>query len=107
MKALLCGLAALALATPIAHAQAVPAMPTCDDPFQWLEDIDAPRSMAWVEGQNARTARRLEGDPRYEPFHAEARAIFTAEDRIPWPEFRAEGVDNLWQDAGHVHGTWR
>ncbi|HEY0435818.1 MAG TPA: prolyl oligopeptidase family serine peptidase [Phenylobacterium sp.] len=102
MKALLCALAALSLAPSVSHAQAQPA-----DPFQWLEDIDAPRSMAWVEGQNVKSARRLEGDPRYATFHAEARAIFTAEDRIPTPHFRAGGVDNFWQDAAHVHGVWR
>jgi prolyl oligopeptidase len=102
MKSLVCAVAAL-LALPVAaHAQAAAA-----DPFQWLEDIDAPRSMAWVEGQNARSAKRLESDPRYATFHAEARAIFTAEDRIPMPHFRAGGIDNFWQDASHVHGIWR
>ncbi len=102
MKALVCAFAALALATPIAHAQ-----PATDDPFQWLEDIDAPRSMAWVEGQNAKAAKRLEADPRYETFRSEARAIFTAQDRVPTPRFRAGGIDNFWQDAGNVHGVWR
>jgi prolyl oligopeptidase len=102
MKALLLALAAASLIGPMAHAQ-TPA----DDPFQWLEDIDAPRSMTWVEGQNARSAKQLEADPRYETFHNEARAIFTAEDRIPTPRFRAGGVDNFWQDATHVHGVWR
>jgi len=77
------------------------------DPFIGLEDIDAPKALAWVEGQNARTADRLEKDPRYAAFHAQARAIFTAEDRIPWPSFRAGGVDNFWQDAEHTHGIWR
>jgi prolyl oligopeptidase len=102
MKALLCALAALTLAPSLAHAQAAAA-----DPFQWLEDIDAPKSMAWVEGQNVKSAKRLEGDPRYEAFHALARAIFTAEDRIPSPRFRAGGIDNFWQDGAHVHGVWR
>ena len=105
MKAVLAALvSALALApTASLHAQA--AAP--DDPFQWLEDIDGAKSMTWVEGQNAKAAKRLESDARYEIFHQEARAIFTAQDRIPWPEFRAGGVDNVWQDAGHIHGVWR
>ncbi len=77
------------------------------DPFIGLEDIDAPKALAWVEGQNARTADRLEKDPRYAAFHAQARAIFTAQDRIPWPSFRAGGVDNFWQDAEHTHVIWR
>jgi prolyl oligopeptidase len=102
MKSLAFALAALALTASATRAQEIP-----PDPFQWLEDIDAPRSMAWVEGQNAKSAGRLEADPRYQVFHAEARAILTAEDRIPTPHFRAGGIDNFWQDAAHVHGVWR
>jgi prolyl oligopeptidase len=101
MKVLAAAFALLALA-PAARAQA-----PGPDPFQWLEDIDAPKSMAWVEAQNAKSAKRLEGDPRYAEFHAEAHAILTAPDRIPTPHFRAGGIDNLWQDAAHVHGMWR
>jgi prolyl oligopeptidase len=102
MKALAVALCALALVPAAAHAQKGVA-----DPFQWLEDVDAPRSMAWVEAQNAKSAKRLEGDPRYAAFHAEAHAILTAPDRIPMPHFRAGGIDNFWQDATHVHGIWR
>jgi prolyl oligopeptidase len=102
MKLLLPLVAALFLAAPALHAQDVR-----PDPYRWLEDIDAPRSMAWVEKENAKTAARLEMDPRYEVFHKEALAIFTAEDRIPTPHFRAGGVDNLWQDVAHVKGLWR
>jgi prolyl oligopeptidase len=101
MKSMLCALAALLSAGSTALAQ------PATDPFQWLEDIDAPRSMTWVEGQNARSAARLEGDARYATFLGEARAIFTAKDRIPTPHFRAGGIDNLWQDEAHVHGIWR
>jgi prolyl oligopeptidase len=105
MKALLIALAAVSICAPVAQAQA-PAANTAD-PFQWLEDVDAPRSMAWVEGQNVKSAKRLESDPRYETFHAQARAILTSKDRIAMPRFRAGGIDNFWQDAEHVHGIWR
>ena len=71
MKLIALALGALALSAPLAVRAAEAA-----DPFQWLEDIDSPKSMAWVEGQNARSAARLEKDPRYEPFHAEARVRF-------------------------------
>jgi prolyl oligopeptidase len=77
------------------------------DPFLGLEDVEAPSSMAWVAAENARTAKRLESDPRYETFHSQARTIFTSSDRIPWPDFRAGGVDNFWQDGTHIHGIWR
>ncbi len=42
--------------------------------------------MAWVEAENARSLAVLKGDPRYEPFHAEALKIVNATDRIPAPE---------------------
>ena len=77
------------------------------DPFAWLEDIHGARALAWVAQQNAKTATALEGDPRYEVFRREALAIFTARDRIPMPEFRADGIDNLWQDTRNPHGLWR
>lgn len=101
MKLLLTALTGALLLAPMAHAQ------TPADPFTWLEEVDAPKALTWVEGQNARSAKRLETDPRYATYLAEGRAIFTAKDRIPWPEFRAGGVDNLWQDDAHVHGAWR
>src|ERR1051326_4279281 len=106
--ALLAGLAA----APLVHAQTAPPATTATaaseaDPFAWLEDIENPKALAWVEKQNARTAARLEGDPRYETFRKEALAIFTAKDRIPKPDFRAGGIDNFWQDDAHPKGLWR
>ena len=101
MKLCLTALTGALLLAPMAHAQA-PA-----DPFTWLEEVDGPKALTWVEGQNAKSAKRLESDPRYATYLAQARAIFTAKDRIPWPTFRAGGVDNLWQDDAHVHGVWR
>src|SRR5262249_12530074 len=40
-------------------------------------------------------------------YRKEALAIFTAKDRIAFPEFRADGIDNFWQDDVHQHGVWR
>ncbi|MEI7573094.1 MAG: S9 family peptidase, partial [Phenylobacterium sp.] len=83
------------------------AAPAGEDPFLWLEDIESPRALEWVARQNARTSAVLESDRRYAPFLAEARAIFTASDRIAWPSLRGSEVDNVWQDAAHVQGVWR
>lgn len=99
MKSIALGLAALLFSAGAAVSQ--------EDPFIWLEEVDSPRAMAWVEAQNARARARLEGDARYPTYLAEARAIFAAEDRIPIPRLRAGGVDNLWQDEAHPHGLWR
>jgi prolyl oligopeptidase len=107
--ALAAAVAALAVAgvsLHAAHAQG-PKEVGAVDPFLWLEDIESPRALAWVEGQNAKSHVRLEEDPRYEVFRKEALAIFTAKDRIASPRFRAGGIDNFWQDGTHIHGIWR
>ena len=98
-------IAALALAAAPALAQT--AAMTDTDPYRWLEDKDGARSLAWVEAENARTLPRLQGDPRYATFHAEALAIAAAADRIPMPELVGGRVLNFWRDADHSHGLWR
>ncbi|MBI1211284.1 MAG: prolyl oligopeptidase family serine peptidase [Alphaproteobacteria bacterium] len=87
------------VATPTAQASS--------DPNIWLEDVHSSKALKWVEAENAKTAARLETDPRYEIYRKEALAIFTAQDRIASPEFRAGGIDNIWQDDEHQHGIWR
>lgn len=99
--------AGAALAQPAAAPALPSANPGAPDPFAWLEDIHSPKALAWVGEENKRTAARLESDPRYETFRKEALAIFTSKARIPTPRFRADGVDNLWQDAANPHGVWR
>jgi len=78
-----------------------------DDPFLWLEDVHGDKALEWVKNQNERAAAKLVSDPRYATYKREAVSILTAKDRIALPEFRAKGVDNLWQDEAHPHGVWR
>jgi prolyl oligopeptidase len=104
--------ALIAATSPAALAQpTAPILPSIDpsvpDPNGWLEDIHSDRSMAWVATENARTASRLGADPRYNVYRKEALAIFTAPDRIPYPGFLGDRLDNLWQDQTHVKGLWR
>lgn len=77
------------------------------DPYVWLEELDSPRSMAWVKSENAKTLAVLEKDPRYAQFYGEALAIAEARDRIPQPRFLAGAIYNFWQDADHTRGIWR
>jgi prolyl oligopeptidase len=94
---------------PVASsAQAAPAaVQAGGDPYIWLEDVSAPRSLAWVEGENKRSLAVLERDPRYATLHVEALALAQAKDRIPSPDFLNGDVYNFWQDADHVRGLWR
>jgi prolyl oligopeptidase len=73
----------------------------------WLEDVHGEKALLWVEGENAKSTARLDGDDRFATYRREALAILTAKDRIAMPVFRAGGVDNIWQDDAHPHGLWR
>jgi prolyl oligopeptidase len=97
--------AALAFST---HAE-TPAVthPPATDPYLWLEDMQSPRALAWVEGQNARSLPVLKSDPRYDVFHAEALKIVNAADRIPTPQLIGPAIYNFWQDPSNVRGLWR
>jgi len=93
------------LAAAPAVAQTAPM--TTDDPHIWLEDKDGAKALAWVEAENARTLPRLESDPRYKTFYAEALAIAAAKDRIAMPMLVGGKVLNLWRDADHPRGLLR
>jgi prolyl oligopeptidase len=98
--------AGLIRVAPPAHAAPV-STPASGDPYIWLEDVNGPRSLAWVEAENKRSLAVLESDPRYATLHAEALALSQAKDRIPSPTFLNGDVYNFWQDADHVRGLWR
>ncbi len=80
---------------------------SADDPFGWLEDLHGEQALAWAGEQTKATLRRLEGDPRFATLHAQARAIATAEDRLPWPSVAGGHILNLWRDDTHPRGLWR
>ncbi len=77
------------------------------DPFLWLEEVDGERALAWVREQNARSLGIIEADSRFEPIHAEARAIHTADDRIPYGSPVAGTVHSFWRDRHNVRGLLR
>jgi len=81
--------------------------PSQDDPYLWLEEIDAPASMAWVQARNAETTTALEADPAYAPLERRLHAILDSKDRIPGIVNRGDWYYNFWQDAEHERGIMR
>ncbi len=77
------------------------------DKYQWLEDVNGERSLAWVRTENERTAKVLESDPRFEGLQADALKVLESPDRLPVPVFRESEIYNTWQDAQHVIGIVR
>ena len=84
-----------------------PALALPVDPNQWLESVNSPKAMAWVQGQDAHARAVLEADPHYKPFFATALALGQARDRVPAPNQLDGAIYNFWQDAQHVRGIWR
>ena len=99
---LLATAAVAALAGTTARAAPAPA-----DPYLWLESVDSPQAMAWVNARNAYSTGVLEADPRYMTLYQEALAIAGAKDRIPQPSFTHGAIYNFWQDPDHLRGIWR
>jgi prolyl oligopeptidase len=81
--------------------------PSEDDPYQWLEEVEGEKPLAWVRAQNERSLKILQADARYTDLEAKALAILEAKDRIPMPGFRADRVTNFWQDDKNVRGLMR
>jgi prolyl oligopeptidase len=77
-----------------------------DDPYLWLEDIDAAAALAWVADQNARTLARSAG-PQVDADRDALAAIFDRPDNIPVITRRGRHVYNFWRYAAQVRGLWR
>lgn len=77
-----------------------------DDPYLWLEEIDGPDALAWVEARNAETLARY-GVGAFARDRDIARAILDRPDRIPFVARRGGLLYNFWTDAEHPRGLWR
>lgn len=77
-----------------------------DDPYLWLEDIEGPRALEWVEAQNAATLQRFGRGP-FAANRDALKAILDRPDNIPYPARHGGKLFNFWQDAAHPRGLWR
>jgi len=100
MKRIVAVVAAALLAPCIAPAQEA-------DPFQWLEEVEGEKAMAWVKKQNALSEKELKATPEYAPTFKKALEILDSKERIAYPNLMGTLVYNFWQDAEHERGIWR
>src|SRR6185437_3992823 len=87
--------AAIAMTATLTHAQ-TPAAP--DDPYQWLEDVEGAKAMAWVKERNAVSQPQLEAKPGFKRIHERLLAIYNSKERIPGAQKRGKWLYNFWQD---------
>ncbi|WP_149195829.1 prolyl oligopeptidase family serine peptidase [Luteimonas suaedae] len=96
---------ALGLAAGAAAAQTMEA--EMSDPYQWLEEVEGDKALAWVREQNARAEAELADTPAFKALEAELLAIYDSDERIPEVEKRGEFYYNFWKDKDHERGIWR
>jgi prolyl oligopeptidase len=83
------------------------AAPSDDDPFQWLEDVQGEKALAWAREQNAKSTKVLEARPEYEPIYKRTLEILDSKEKIPTPSLHGDAVYNFWKDDAHERGIWR
>ncbi|HEY1250902.1 MAG TPA: prolyl oligopeptidase family serine peptidase [Thermoanaerobaculia bacterium] len=99
--------AVLALIGSLPALGASPPATTTDDPFQWLEDVQGDKALAWVKEQNAVSTKLFESRPEYEPIFKRTLEILDSTEKIPTPELLGDTVYNFWRDDVHERGIWR
>nr|WP_211876962.1 prolyl oligopeptidase family serine peptidase [Plastoroseomonas hellenica] len=77
-----------------------------DDPWLWLEEVNADRALVWAAEQTARTAAQF-ADAVYVADRDGLRDALDRPDRIPFVTRRGGLLYNHWQDAANPRGLWR
>ena len=92
----------------VAVALFLPLAVTADeDPFLWLEEVEAEKALDWARSHNERSIGRLSEVPEYAPMLEKITEIYNSQERIPKISFMGPFVYNFWQDAEHERGIWR
>ena len=95
------------LVVTLALSVAGPAFAEESDPYQWLEEVDGAKPLAWAKEQNAKSLGELQATKYYKPIYEKALEILDSKEKIPYPSMRANYVYNFWQDKAQPRGIWR
>mgnify|MGYP001823326911 FL=1 len=82
-------------------------VPTAEDPYLWLEEVEGEEALAWVEEQNDISLAYLEGLPSFQSLYDRNLEIYNSDERIPTPAVRGDHVFNYWKNAQNKRGLWR
>jgi len=78
-----------------------------DDPLLWLENVDSPEALEWVQAQDAATVAAYASDDVFAAAKARLLEIYDSNERIPSVVKRGDWYYNFWKDAEHKRGLWR
>jgi prolyl oligopeptidase len=78
-----------------------------EDPYQWLEEVQGDKALAWVREQNTRSEAELAQSAGFRKLEGEIRAILDSDAKIPAVEKIGDHYYNFWKDKDHARGLWR
>lgn len=82
-------------------------MAVMTDPYLWLEDVTADRSLDWVRERNARTVGEYTENSEFSALEARILELLDTDARIPYVALRGDYLYNFWRDGEHKRGIWR
>jgi prolyl oligopeptidase len=77
------------------------------DPYQWLEDVQGERALAWVRERNRHSEGLLMAQPGFEERRRLIREVLDSREQIPYVQRQGNWFYNLWRDASNPRGLWR
>ena len=92
-------------AAPASEASAEIA-PVPADPYRWLEDVTAERSLEWAREHNTQSQGEL-ADDAFRALEARLKAQYDSDAKIPAVQKIGAHYYNLWTDAKNPRGLWR
>jgi prolyl oligopeptidase len=95
----------LALAMVAVLANPIGAQSVSDDPYLWLEDVEAEKSLDWVRARNDENT--LAKQPGFETVRSDLLAILDSNARIPFVSKIGDYYYNFWKDKQNPQGVWR
>ncbi len=84
-----------------------PAKPVVEDPYLWLEDVSAERSLAWARERNQASQGELEKVPGFSATRDRIRAILDSKEKTPYVTKQGALYYNFWRDAQNPKGLLR
>jgi len=81
--------------------------PVIEDPYLWLEEVTADRSLEWAREQNKKSKAELEAAAEFATTRDRIRGILDSKDKTPYVQKRANFYYNFWRDAQSVKGMYR
>src|SRR6185295_19709501 len=90
--------ACAAVSAPVSSTASHASASATDDPYLWLEDVTAERSLDWARAHNAKSSGELV-DADFHALEARLKAILDSNEKIPYVTKIGALYYNLWQDA--------